>query len=100
MNDQAPLQASTEETMTVTPEALLGQIVSYIGEEFVVIPTSGWQAIVKSLHEYKDDSGGTIIEILEKLKIPVIPISLSPKEEESRIILPNDTPKNGSNIIV
>ena len=95
-------EVQEEQQLTVTPDMLLAQIVSYIGEEFVVIPTAGWLKIVKTLKEYdpeKDER--SLLDIMEGLKIPVIPISLVPKDvDESRIITPNDTPAGDSNIIL
>lgn len=79
--------------MAVTPEMLLAQIVGMIGEEFVVIPISGWAEIFTAVKPFLED--GTI----ELSDIPVIPVSLA-KKEESRIILPNDTPTGDSNIIL
>lgn len=88
------------ENNTVTPEVLLAQIVSYIGEEFVVIPASGWMNIVTTIQDYdKSDKEESIISNLEKLGVPVVPISLSAKEEESRIITPNAAPGGDSRII-
>jgi ferredoxin-fold anticodon binding domain-containing protein len=94
---------AVQEAITVSAEMLLAQIVSIIGEEFVVIPTGGWMSIVHTLQEYdsRDDKSESILTIMEGLGVPVIPVSLSPKkDEESRIITPNDMPKGESNIIM
>jgi len=89
-----------EEPMTVSPEMLLAQIVSYIGEDFVVIPTGGWAKIVETIKEY--DSKKTdenLLDMLQNLGVSVIPVSLAPKEESS-IIMPSDIPQGNSKIIV
>ena len=89
-----------QEAITVSPEMLLAQIVSHIGEEFVIIPTDGWQRIVKTIQSSNDKD---LAKNLENLGVPVVPISLSPNtkpEEESLIILPDDMPKGDSKIIL
>jgi len=96
------VEVPNEEQMTVTPDMLLAQIVSYIGEQFVVIPTGGWLKIVKTLQEYDPEKDGDdLISLMEGLKVPVIPISLVPKNaEDSNIITPNGMPSGDSNIIL
>ena len=81
----------------VTPDMLLNQIVSKIGPDFVVISMSGWGKIVETIHDAND---GELLKELEKLNVPVIPVSLTPKEKESRIIVPTDTPQGDSKIIL
>ena len=78
----------------VTPDMLLAQIVTHIGEEFVVIRMDGWAAIVGTI---KDSSDEGLLQTMDDLKIPVIPISLKgkPPEDESLIIKPNDTQDSG-----
>ena len=85
-----------QEAITVTPEMLLVQIVSHIGEEFVVIPTNGWMKVVETIQESEDKG---LSDQLQKLGIPVVPVSLAQKEEESRIITPDGMPKGGGKII-
>jgi hypothetical protein len=93
-----------QQTETVTPEILLAQIVSAIGEEFVVIPLEGWVTIVENIHQYtqkaqsEEGTKENLLEIMESLKVPVIPVSLS-KKEESRIITPDGMPAGDSKII-
>lgn len=90
-----------QEAVTVSPEMLLNQIVAHVGEEFVIIPTGGWMKIVETIQEYKEEDG-KLLEILEGLGVPVVPVSLAPKkkEDESRIIMPSDTPEGDSKIIM
>ena len=88
------------ETATLTPELLLAQIVAHVGEEFVIIPTGGWMKIVETIRDYQEDKDDNLLEILEGLGIPVIPVSLAKKEEESRIIMPTDAPQEESRIIM
>lgn len=94
-----------QEAITVSAEMLLAQIVNSVGEEFVIIPTDGWMMIVKTIQKYTEDAmseEGTkenLLKNLEGLGIPVVPVSLAPKEEESRIIMPNDIPAGDSTII-
>ncbi len=86
----------------VTPEILLAQIVSHIGEEFVVIPTDGWMKIVKAIQDFdkSENLDENLLETLEGLGIPVVPVSLAKKDEASKIIMPNDTPDGDSKIIM
>jgi hypothetical protein len=103
LNDEEKASARVvQEAMTVSPELLLAQIVSTIGEEFVIVPTSGWVAIVTVLQEYdsREDKSESLLQILEELGVPVIPVSLASKEEENRIITPNDIPQGDSKIIM
>jgi len=89
-----------EGSMTVSPDMLLAQIVSHIGEDFVVIPTGGWACIVRAIKDYDPkETEETLLDILQGLGVPVIPVSLSPKEESS-IIMPSDMTKGDSKIIV
>ena len=90
-----------QEAITVSPEMLLAQIVANVGEEFVIIPTAGWMAIVGVIKDY--DSGNhdiPLLEELENLGVPVIPVSLAKKKLESSIIMPHDTPQGDSKIIL
>lgn len=93
-----PVPSQDQEAITVTPEMLLAQIVNYIGEEFVIIPTNGWMNIVKTIQESSDED---LDKRLEALGIPVIPVSLAPKEqnEKSRIITPGNMPEGDGKII-
>jgi len=99
-------QGQGQEAFTVSAEMLLAQIVQAVGEEFVIIPTSGWQKIVTTIQDYSKSAQNSLtndedlLKILEGLGIPVIPVSLAPKQEESLIIMPNDTPKGESKIII
>ena len=90
------IPSQEQEAITVTPEMLLAQIVAHIGEEFVVIPTNGWIKIVETIKSSKDES---LADVLQALGVPVIPVSLAPKKEESRIITPGDMPKGDGKII-
>lgn len=77
-----------------TAEALLTSIVVHIGPEFMVVPMDGWKDVLRKLAEYdeahKDDEDyESIVDSLNDLKIPMIPVSLVAREEESRIITPN-----------
>ena len=87
---------------TVSPEVLLNQLVHFVGEEFVVIPLDGWMKIVKALQDIDaaDEKPESLIEVMESLEVPVVPVSLASKEEESKIILPNDAPDGESRIIM
>ena len=93
-----------QEAMTVSPKVLLAQLVSFVGEEFVVIPTGGWMAIVETLQNIDkakpEDRPESILEVMEGLGVPVVPVSLCAKEEESNIIMPNDVPEGESRIIM
>ena len=86
-----------EDSAIVSPEQLLSSIVHICGEEFVVIPLFGWGKIVETIKESTDE---TLIQKLDTLKVPVVPVSLQPKEEESRIIMPNGSPRGESKIII
>jgi hypothetical protein len=91
-----------QEAITVSAEMLLAQIVGAIGEEFVVIPTHGWMAIVQTLQEWQNsehDEDDDLLEKLENLGVPVIPVSLTSKEEEKRILTPDDI-RGDSRIII
>lgn len=100
-----PMPSQDQEALTVTPEMLLAQIVNNIGNEFVVIPTGGWAKVVETIGEIEKeikeiDASVSILQRFQDLQIPVIPVSLAPKEEESRIITPTDMPTGDSNIIL
>lgn len=99
--EQPEMQEMQEqEAITVTPEMLLAQIVAHIGPEFVIIPLDGWSAIVKTIKDYQKDKDDNLLEILESLGVPVVPVSLAgKKEEESSIIMPNGVPQGESRII-
>ena len=90
-------ELSEEVPQVVSPDMLLAEIVKHIGPDFVVIPMKGWGSIVKVIQDYKDEQ---LLDDMENLKVPVVPVSLTPKDEESRIILPTDAPKGESKIIV
>lgn len=76
---------------------LLAQIVTHVGEEFVIIPTDGWMRIVQTIQESTDKD---LVEKCEKLGVPVIPVSLAPKKEESLIITPDNMPEGDAKIIL
>lgn len=91
---------SEQSSMIVQPDELLAQIVAFIGGDFVVMPTLGWMKIVKTIQKYeKGDKKENLLDILEGLNVSIIPVSLSPKQDESRIITPTGTPIGDSNII-
>ena len=91
-----------QEAVTVSPEMLLAQLVNVVGEEFVVIPTGGWMAIVNELKKIDEAVGKpeSILKIMEGLGVPVVPVSLAKKEEESNILTPDDIPEGESRIIM
>lgn len=91
-----------QEATTVSPEMLLNQLVAYVGEEFVVISTGGWMTIVKALQDIdeSDEKPDSIISIMEGLKVPVVPVSLASKKEESSIIMPDSALDGESRIIM
>ena len=91
-----PMPSQDQEAVTVSPEMLLAQIVQVIGPEFVVIPTAGWFKIVETLRESSDE---TLLQTLEDLRVPVVPVSLAPQQPKSPIIMPNDAPPGESRII-
>lgn len=92
-----PMPSEMQEAVVVTPEILLGQIVNVVGQEFVVIPTQGWVDIVKTITESSDEG---LADRCQALKVPVIPVSLSPKEPDSPIITPDNMPRGESKIIL
>jgi len=92
-----PMPSQDQEAITVTPEMLLAQIVHHVGEEFVIIPTKGWFQVVKTVQESSDEG---LADRLEKLGIPVIPVSLAPRREPNQIITPDDMPVGDSKIII
>ena len=75
-------------------EMVLAEIANHIGPEFVAMPLNGWIAIVSKMKELEEEHNVSFVKELEELQVPVIPISMVPKEE-SRIITPNE----GSRII-
>jgi len=96
-NNVQPVPMMEQEAVNVTPEGLLAQIVALIGPEFVIIPTAGWQAVVKTIQSSEDKD---LAQHLEDLRVPVIPVSLAPVKEESRILTPNGMPAGESRIIL
>lgn len=84
------------ESKKVSSEQLLSNIVKMVGEEFVVMSLSGWQQVVQTIYDEKNEE---LLERFRDLKVPVIPVVLEQKEK-SNIIMPNDTPKGDSKIIV
>lgn len=89
-----------QEAITVSAEVLLAQIVAHVGEEFVIIPTNGWVSIIDTIQNSSDEG---LAQELENLRVPVIPVSLTPDSkpaEESLIITPNDMPQGESKIIM
>lgn len=91
-----------EEQVVISAEVLLAQLVNVVGENFVVIPTSGWQAIVQTLMgiDENEEKPESIVKIMENLGIPVVPVSLSKKEEPSPILMPDDVPEGEGRIIM
>lgn len=89
------------EQVTISPEVLLAQLVNFVGEEFVVIPTAGWMKIVETLQDIDkaEEKPESIIKIMEELGVPVVPVSLA-KKDEGKIITPNGTPDGESRIII
>ena len=102
MSEEISSETQEQEAVTVTPEMLLAQIVAHIGPEFVVIPSNGWMTIVKALHDFDKDGEENVVDVMQGLGVPVIPVSLAGKseEDESKIILPNDMPQGESKIIM
>ena len=101
MSEEMTENQMEQEAVTVNAEMLLAQIVSAIGEEFVIIPTRGWMMIVNALREYQaGDKEENLLDILEALQVPVIPVSLAPKEEEEKRILTPEDIRGESRIIM
>lgn len=92
-----PMPSQDQEAITVSADMLLAQLVGAVGPEFVVIPTQGWFDIVQELQKSTDEG---LADRLQALQIPVVPVSLAPKEEENRIITPDDMPQGESKIIL
>lgn len=88
---------NNEEAQVISAEVLLANLVTILGEDFVVIDLFGWGEIVRTIHESSDE---TLLDKLDALKVRVIPVSLQPKKEESRILLPNGMPQGDSKIII
>ena len=83
-----------DDNPVVSAEILLASIVNNIGPQFMVVPIDGWKTILKTLSEYdekyKDDEDYvSIVDTLNNHRIPMIPVSLVPKKEESHIVTPN-----------
>ena len=100
MSEQAEVQQ--QEAVTVSPEMLLAQLVNVVGEEFVVIPTGGWMKIVETLNKIDEsvEKPRSIIDIMEGLGVPVVPVSLAKKDKDTKILTPDDIPQGDSRIIM
>ena len=103
-------EQKVQERPVVDAEMLLAMIVESFGERIVILPTDGWTKVLKVLAEYdekmqkKFDELGeeytSIVDTLNDMQIPVAPIELQGKEqEESRIITPSNSKKEGNIIL-
>jgi len=103
-------EQKVQERSVVDAEMLLAMIVESFGERIVILPTDGWMKVLKVLAEYdekmqkKFDELGeeytSIVDTLNNRQIPVAPIEFQGKEQdESRIITPSDSQKEGNIIL-
>jgi len=93
MNDDVSSGEIQQEACTVNAELFLAQLSLVVGEEFIAIPTAGWMLFIQTLQEWEeeeDHGDETLSERLEKLQIPIMPVSLTRKEDERRILTPDD----------
>lgn len=98
MEDQAP--QLPQGPVRVPPEMILSFVAENLQDNIVILPMSGWEAIIQVIQEHDDKD---LIAKLEALQVPVVPVMLEglvTKKEESRIILPGDMPKGDGKIIL
>jgi hypothetical protein len=95
-NQEIPVGGNESEMASpaMSAEVLLSQLVNIVGPDFMVLPLQGWVAILQTIHEFEEDHEDVlkekISEKLNDLNIPAVPVQLAPKEEERRIITPDD----------
>ena len=93
-NENQP-EANNEEQTTMTPELLLSSLVNHLGtEHLVVMSLDGFEKINNILQEDEE-----MYQKVIDLKLPIVPLSLKPQEEQSRIITP-DGNKTKEGIII
>ena len=89
-------ESNEQEAASVTEMEIVAIIRNICGDSFVVVPMEHWEILIRTVGKHSED----LMTKLQDLKLIAVPISLVPKKEESRILLPNGMPAGDGRIIV